>query len=93
MTTVGYGDIAPSSFGGRLVAIFLMIIGIGFLSTLTGTISSFFIKNMDKPKNNNEHVNVIINQLSNFDDLTLEEIKEINAVLLSLKTVDKNKKI
>jgi len=42
MTTVGYGDFAPTTDGGRLVAIILMIIGIGFLSVLTGSIASFF---------------------------------------------------
>lgn len=32
---VGYGDIVPSSLGGRLVAVVLMLVGIGLLSMLT----------------------------------------------------------
>jgi voltage-gated potassium channel len=35
-TTVGYGDISPASPGGRIVAVVLMLVGIGFISTLTG---------------------------------------------------------
>ncbi len=39
MTTVGYGDHFPYSIGGRIVAIPLMIIGIGILGLLIGVIS------------------------------------------------------
>ncbi len=40
-TTVGYGDITPTTSLGRFVAIFLMIFGIGFLGILTSTITTF----------------------------------------------------
>lgn len=40
-TTVGYGDVVPVTVLGRLVAIFLMIFGIGFLGMLTSTITTF----------------------------------------------------
>tara|TARA_Y100001970_G_scaffold291476_1_gene428742 strand:- start:102 stop:1208 length:1107 start_codon:yes stop_codon:yes gene_type:complete len=42
ITTVGYGDYAPESFYGRILAIFLMLAGIGLVSTVTGSISSIF---------------------------------------------------
>ena len=42
ITTVGYGDYSPNSFYGRILAIFLMLAGIGLVSTVTGTISSIF---------------------------------------------------
>ena len=41
-TTVGYGDISPSTAAGRIVAVILMIFGIGLVSMLTGTIASYF---------------------------------------------------
>jgi len=44
LTTVGYGDITPSSVGGRLIGIVLMFFGIGVLSMLTATIASFFVE-------------------------------------------------
>jgi voltage-gated potassium channel len=44
VTTVGYGDIVPHSVSGRLVAMLLMVAGIGFISVLTATIASFFVK-------------------------------------------------
>lgn len=42
-TTVGYGDIAPITIGGRLVAIVLMVVGVAFIGVLTATIATFFI--------------------------------------------------
>lgn len=43
VTTVGYGDIVPHSVGGRVVAVVLMLLGIGFLSMLTATVAANFI--------------------------------------------------
>lgn len=42
ITTVGYGDISPGTPIGRMIAIFLMIFGIGFISTLTSTLTNYF---------------------------------------------------
>lgn len=42
VTTVGYGDISPATAIGRIMAVVLMIFGIGLISMLTGTITSFF---------------------------------------------------
>ena len=44
-TTVGYGDISPSTIGGRIVGMLLMLLGIGFLGVLTATIAGIFIEN------------------------------------------------
>jgi voltage-gated potassium channel len=47
-TTVGYGDISPSTAGGRAVAAILMLFGIGLVSMLTGTIATYFAANANK---------------------------------------------
>jgi voltage-gated potassium channel len=43
VTTVGYGDIYPTTVIGRIIASALMITGIGFLSLLTAAIASTFV--------------------------------------------------
>ena len=40
MTTVGYGDIVPRKWVGRLIALFLMFIGIGFFGWAIAQLSS-----------------------------------------------------
>lgn len=43
LTTVGYGDIAPKTPGGRLIAILEMIFGVGILATFSATIASILV--------------------------------------------------
>jgi voltage-gated potassium channel len=43
-TTVGYGDVVPTDVEGRVIAIGVMMLGIGFISVLTATIASRFIQ-------------------------------------------------
>jgi voltage-gated potassium channel len=43
-STVGYGDIAPTTFLGRLIAVVLMLVGIGLMSTLAASITSHFVQ-------------------------------------------------
>jgi voltage-gated potassium channel len=44
VTTVGYGDLYPHTVAGRLIAMLLMFVGIGFISVLTASIASVFVK-------------------------------------------------
>ena len=44
VTTVGYGDLTPTSIQGRIVAMVVMLFGIGFLSVLTAAVASRFVK-------------------------------------------------
>ena len=45
VTTVGYGDNVPTSVAGRLIAVLVMLLGIGFLTVVTAAITSTFVAN------------------------------------------------
>lgn len=42
-TTVGYGDISPQTTEGRVIAVGLMLLGIGVIGAFTATVASFFV--------------------------------------------------
>ena len=44
LTTVGYGDVVPVTFLGRLVGVALMVVGVLSLSLVTATVASVFIE-------------------------------------------------
>jgi voltage-gated potassium channel len=44
MTTTGYGDITPSTSGGRIVAVIVVLSGLLLLSLITATVASVFVE-------------------------------------------------
>jgi voltage-gated potassium channel len=44
VTTVGYGDLYPHTVAGRIIAMCVMLLGIGFLAVLTATVASHFVQ-------------------------------------------------
>ncbi|WP_026881094.1 potassium channel family protein [Clostridium akagii] len=85
LTTVGYGDISPATPIGRIIASILMLVGIGFLGMLTGTISVFFLRKNTNTSYKNQTIEDIKTKLDNFDDLSSEDIYDIYKVLKALK--------
>ncbi|QEA31890.1 potassium channel family protein [Secundilactobacillus malefermentans] len=64
-TTVGYGDITPSTAGGKAIAIILMLGGVGFIGLLTSTITDYFTnETADKAKTEEQDDRELLRQLS-----------------------------
>ncbi|WP_033542864.1 potassium channel family protein [Planococcus sp. CAU13] len=78
-TTVGYGDISPETPVGRILAIILMLIGIGIIGTLTSAITSFF--NEKEPENHGKQLLNILRTIEEVDVLNKEDIELINLYL------------
>ena len=51
LTTVGYGDIAPQTPLGQLIATIVMILGYGIIAVPTGIVTAEFAKQGDNPEN------------------------------------------
>lgn len=79
-TTVGYGDISPETGIGRIIAVILMIFGIGLISMLTGTITTFFsvrTSRKDDDSVESDELDVILKDLDGDDRRKLAEIAKI----------------
>lgn len=86
VTTVGYGDMSPKTGGGKVLASIIMLIGIGVIGMLTGTISTFFINKKVSNRSFKENtIESIKRSLDNFDNLSNEDIDNIYKLLKSLK--------
>ncbi len=66
LLTVGYGDIYPITFAGRVMGICIAFLGVGAVAIPTGIISAGFVEQYGK----NEH-----------SDVKLHDIKEIGEIL------------
>lgn len=82
-TTIGYGDVIPKTGIGRGAAIILMLLGIGFIGMMTGTITEFFASE-DEAK-----VSQQLRELKAQNDKLESELNEIKALLKDKRPLDK----
>lgn len=72
VTTVGYGDLVPSTTEGRLFGALLILMGLGLFSMLTASFSVFFIAQdekemLEKEADNIRRINQIESQLNRIE--------------------------
>ena len=86
-TTVGYGDTYPVTTPGKFLAVFLMITGIGFVGTLTSTITSFFLHTHEGEElpYREEVIEGIKEKLDHLSSMSDEDIDTLAAMLKALK--------
>ncbi len=75
-TTVGYGDYSPVSGIGRVIAVLLMVFGIGLIGMLTGAITTYFTSNA-KSSNPDDDLLDLIDLMDNEQRSKLTEIAKI----------------
>lgn len=69
VSTVGYGDVIPNTQLGRLIAGFMMLIGISILGAFSGVVSEYF---RGKKKNDFDG---LVKSIANVETLTKEQKK------------------
>lgn len=89
-TTVGYGDISPSTLYGRIIAMVLMLSGIGLIGTITSTLTSYFLKTGSRGVKS-KAIASIQSELDRFDELSREDVEDICRILKALKDPDHKK--
>jgi voltage-gated potassium channel len=54
-TTVGYGDEYPVTVWGRVVAVLVMLVGIGLIGTVSATVASWFVARKRETEDAEDH--------------------------------------
>lgn len=83
-TTVGYGDFSPETPLGRMIAVVLMVFGIGLIGMVTGSIATYFIGNQKQEEN--PKIDYLKRELDRIDKLTNEEIDTMIDMLHKMKS-------
>jgi voltage-gated potassium channel len=94
MTTVGYGDELPTTVEAKLLAMALMVVGIGYFAVVTGALADRFIK-----RDEEMHVEAIeaegpADLAAQVDRLTLrarELTSELEALRLAIPEEDRRR--
>jgi voltage-gated potassium channel len=86
VTTVGYGDVTPKEPNGRIVATFVMLEGIAFLSIVTASITSTFVERANRDRNKNEtlHEQRVEERLASMDaelQATRKQLDRVESLL------------
>ena len=82
MTTTGYGDVSPSTAGGRVVAVIVVVSGLLLLSLVTATIASVFVEKKIRegkglePVKLEDHI-VLCGWNSNAEDVIAELLRSL----------------
>ena len=83
MLTVGYGDIYPITFAGRVMAIIIAFLGVGAVAIPTGIISAGFVEYYSKEQNSDKKLNdieqvgeIVVTPECGLSGLTVSEIRK-----------------
>ncbi len=81
ISTVGYGDLFPVTFEGRLVAASLMVAGIALLGVVTASLASWFVEHL---RRSDEEMTEDLEEVS--ADIGRTEV-QLTAVLAELRSI------
>ena len=91
ITTVGYGDIVPSSPAGRIMGMILMIVGIGVMAAFISQVSTTLVesrinRNMETSNLKSVLIAEIKDKLDNIDELSDGEMSLLLQTIQALRT-------
>ena len=93
MTHVGFGDVVPTSFLGRLLSAALILFGLLLFSLCTAILSASLIgKNLDAWENNVRQIEQETNRIEADENAILRELARLHERMEHLENALKDKK-
>lgn len=89
-STTGFGDVVPTTQGGRIVGMFLMVVGLSCISMLTGVIAGRMMQSDSLRETEDKNLLFVQHRLSKLDTLTEREVDELCAMLKAIKSSRNN---
>jgi voltage-gated potassium channel len=80
LTTIGYGDIYPITFGGKILGMILAMVGIGLVALPTGILTSGFIRALRSEKKISQIADTIEEEEKEQDEL-VQRVKKIEGTI------------
>ncbi len=84
LTTIGYGDVYPITFWGRILGMILAMVGIGLVALPTGILTSGFIRALRSEKKISQLADSLEEEEKEQDEL-LERVEEIETAIKKTK--------
>lgn len=84
-TTVGYGDITPVTVIGRLIAMVLMLFGIGLLGLVTSSIATYFVSQKKEDKEEDHTITYLKNEVGRIHTMNDRELERLKSVIDTFK--------
>jgi voltage-gated potassium channel len=81
VTTVGYGDSYPTTDVGRVIAMAVMLVGIGFVALLTGYVADRFIRHQVSP---------VEEDVEDVEDVQMRILVQLEAIGERLERVERH---
>jgi voltage-gated potassium channel len=90
MATVGYGDIVPYTGTGRIIAVLLILTGMGYLSLVTATLAYSFIDLFREESS--KAMNKVQERVINYEDKIDKLIDKVDSLEQKIDETNKKKK-
>ncbi|WP_407375983.1 ion channel [Methanobrevibacter sp.] len=85
LTTVGYGDVVPVTFGEKVISLILIIVGLFAFSTITAAISSFLTERLLEENTDDDSIESKINMILEDLDIVKKENEELKQKISELQ--------
>ncbi|MCP5068476.1 MAG: ion transporter [bacterium] len=81
LTTVGYGDVTPVTFGGKVFGTFVMVLGVGIVAVPTGILATGFALELRRRREHYYREVLVANEDGEINETERAHLEEVRSAL------------